>query len=278
MQGESRLDGKVIPVRGWVRRSDRAKVRALRELALRYGGDPHLRGFVVNNVLRGSAEQRDYPKQAAAMLAWVQNNIYYTNEPDEQVQSPWRTIKVRTGDCDDSALSRASMAQSIRLPWKFVLAGKGRNGKLVRWVEGERPPWGVQFAHIYVQLGWPPFAPKQWASAEQTVRGAPLGYDVVSDGVRRWGEAAGSGLPELGDNSQSKAPRRRVHRAQQERRRMVAPGIHVGHTTREGFAGFGVTPVIADRWDDIVVGVITGVVGGVITAITINYILKQRGM
>ena len=62
-------------------------------------------------------------------------------------------------------------------------------------------------AHIYIQFGWPPFAenpkewlnsPKmQWASAEPTVAGAQLGYDVVDHGIGHDANGAAT-LPEMG--------------------------------------------------------------------------------
>ena len=189
MQGESRAQGRVIQIKGWIGKSDRKKLKMLREMARTYGGDPHLRWFVVNNILKpAGVAQRDFKKQAAAMLSWVQQNIYYTNEPDEQVQTPWRTIAVKTGDCDDSSLLLASFAEAIKMPWKFALAGQSPTGKRVRFIEGERMPWGAQFSHIYVVLGWPPFQPQEWASAETTIRGAPLGYDVTVDGIKPFNE------------------------------------------------------------------------------------------
>ena len=180
MQGENRLDGKVITVSGWQRRSHVMKLKMLREFALKYGGDPHMRWFVVNQILKpAGVEQRDYASQAAAMLAWVQNNIYYTNEPNEQVQTPWRTIKVKTGDCDDSSLLLATFAESIRMPWRYAIGGT-LNGKPYRYIEGQgRPAPRAKFGHIYIMLGWPPFRPKTWAAAEPTMKGVPLGRDVV---------------------------------------------------------------------------------------------------
>jgi len=203
MMGESRSQGKVIPIRGWHRKSDKKKIKLLRELAERYGGDPHMRWFVVNEVLKpAGVQQRDFKKQAAAMLKWVQQNIYYTNEPDEQVQTPWRSIAVRTGDCDDSSLLLATMAESIRMPWKFALSGHDGKGQRIRFVEGGKMPY-AQYSHIYVVLGWPPFKPQEWASAETTIRGAPLGYDVVTHGLKPFNEVvsalpSGSGPSSLG--------------------------------------------------------------------------------
>lgn len=184
MQGESRDKGKIWHVRGWHGWSDRRKLRHLREMADRYGNDPKMRWFVVQHVLAGRAQSRDYKAQAAAILAWVQQNIYYVNEVGEQIQSPWATIREKNGDCDDMALLIATMATSIALPNRYVLAGKDRHGKGVRYAEGRRaPPRGVNFIHIYTDLGWPPFQPTTWMAAEPTIQGLPLGHDVVRDGL-----------------------------------------------------------------------------------------------
>ena len=70
------------------------------------------------------------------------------------------------------------------------------SGERLRWVEGTPYPRGtVVWAHIYVTVGWPVFAPKTWAWAEPTIRNAPLGWDVTSH-MERTGQAS---LPELGD-------------------------------------------------------------------------------
>ena len=193
------MRGKLYQVRGWNRWSDRKKVRKLRGMAEAYGNDPRMRFFTVNSVLRpaGATNFRDYARVAQALLSAVQDagsmGIMYTNEPNEQLQSPWWTLKVRTGDCDDLAILLASMAQSVRLPWRFVLGGKCKTGR-ARWAEGDRRmPRGFKASHIYLDLGWPPFSEKRrhpngrpmttWAAAEPTLRGVPLGYDVMIQGV-----------------------------------------------------------------------------------------------
>ena len=61
----------------------------------------------------------------------------------------------------------------------------------------------AQFSHIYVVLGWPPFKPQAWASAETTISGAPLGYDVVMHGLKPFNEVisavpSGAGPSSLG--------------------------------------------------------------------------------
>jgi len=178
-------DHQVYLSRSWHRMSDKRKIAMLRRFAAEHGRDPALREFTINKVLRPAGAfgtDRDYPAQIRALLAFAQT-FSYVNEPDEQLQSPYYTLKVRFADCDDLAILIASMAHSIRLPYRFVLMGKGTFGKPVRWIEGTRMPRGVRFHHVYLQLGWPPFKPKHWVTTEPTLPGAPPGYDVALHGM-----------------------------------------------------------------------------------------------
>lgn len=256
MAGESRLDGQVIQIHGWHARSHASKLKALRELAVNYGGDPHMRWFVVNNILRpAGVQQRDYARQAAAILSYVQTHVYYTNEPDEQVQTPWRTLKVGTGDCDDSSLLLATFAESIRLPWRFVIGGTLK-GKPYRWIENTKgPARGAHFGHIYVILGWPPFSPKTWAIAESTAR-VPLGTDILMQGQ---GEAA-LGIP--GGNGGT--------------RFVQSMGMGMGtpySKTSYSKTSYGKMPQIEGLtipWGQLLVGIIEGTLTGVAVAVTLR--------
>lgn len=190
LEGPS-TSAKIYAVDQWAWFSDPKKVAFLRRMVFECSADPRMRWFVVNNVLKpAGAEPRDYPRQCAALLRYVQNNVYYANEDGEQVQTPWRTLEAGTGDCDDAAVLLATMAASIDLPCRFVLAGKKYGqGKMVRWVEGTSFPTGLRAFHIYCELGTPASKAAQWFPAEPTVKGAPLGYDIVLHGlsVDRWG-------------------------------------------------------------------------------------------
>lgn len=214
MQGEVRDNGVVLDVAGWHRWSDRKKLRWMRDLAERYAQDPEMNTWVAKEVLQGQGiASRDYAAQAAAILRWVQRNVYYVNEPGEIIRTPWRVLKDRVGDCDDMAILLATMAHTIGLPWRFILAGQKRgSGEPVSWTEGTWQPWFVDFNHIYVQFGWPPFSeknpiglvtsqPMRWGdlqhvSAEPTIANAPLGYDVVRDGAVMDANGAAQ-IPEL---------------------------------------------------------------------------------
>ena len=197
---ENRIDyNKAFPdtyeIKAWESWGDKGKLRILRKIAETYGRDPRLREHTIGMLRSSGVQPRDYPGMAAAILKYAQTKIYYINEPGEQVQSPWYTLRKGFGDCDDMAVYIASAAESIALPWRYCLAGKGFAGKRVKHFEGGRMPWTGSFSHIYVQLGWPPFNPTTWVSAEPTIPGAPLGYDVVDHGVP---EAVT--MPEMGAN------------------------------------------------------------------------------
>jgi hypothetical protein len=177
---------KAYHVPSWYRGSDRKRVALLRAHAVEYGRDPRLRQFTIKHVLAPAGvlfPSRQYEAQAKAILAWVQQNIAYVNEPGELIQGPWHTLKIRSGDCDDLAALVASMAESIGLGWRYVLGGAHKRTRApVRWAEGTKEPPGCEFFHIYLDLGWPALRPRVWKAAEPTMP-VPLGYDVARHGV-----------------------------------------------------------------------------------------------
>lgn len=174
----SHSETKTYHLPTWKNKDDKARLEALRLVALKGGREPDMATLAVNICREAGAQPRDYKGQAAAILAWVQKNIYYANEPGERLQDPLYTLRVRYGDCDDMAILLAALYESIRLPWRYVLSGRNRKGKLVRWVEGTSKV-RAQWSHIYVVVGYPPYTPKQWFYAEPTLANVPLGWDVV---------------------------------------------------------------------------------------------------
>lgn len=179
------MNGKVYTIPEWAKYSDERRVAWIRQqLIEEYAPDPRW-ASLVSRILRDRGVQpRDWPAIAAALRKWVAETIYYVNEKGERIQSPWRTLELGCGDCDDCAILLATLASSIDMPNRLVLAGRRKSGQLVRWIEGQgKPPAGVEWFHIYVMLGWPPGKPKHWASAEATMASAPLGYDLVKHGI-----------------------------------------------------------------------------------------------
>ncbi len=178
----------------WGRAGDVGRVAILRRLTLPYARDPQIRQVAVGILRAARVAPRDYRGQAAAILRWLQNpqNVYYLNEPGELLQSPHRTLTSKQGDCDDLALLGAALLESIRLPTRFVLSGRGRNGRMIRWVEGTKPPRGVRWSHIYLLVRPHPFNPAPLLAFEPTLP-RPLGWDVTQHS-----QQGRSALPELG--------------------------------------------------------------------------------
>ena len=166
----------------WSGYNDTQKMAVLRQIAETRGRDPRLASLAVDIIKKAKVEPRDYKGQAAALLKWVQDpkNIYYVNEPGERLQDPIFTIKQGWGDCDDQILVLSALYTSVRLPWKLVIAGTDRKGKKIRYIEGDHYPRGGKWSHIYMMVGTPPFHPSTWFFCETTIKGVPLGWDVVS--------------------------------------------------------------------------------------------------
>jgi len=198
------LDGqshypKVWELPDWKKGDDNQRIAVLREISMRSGRDPRFATLSVNILRAHKIEPRDYKAQAQALLKWVQHNIYYVNEPSERLQDPAYTLKVGYGDCDDMAILLATLYESIRLEWRFVLSGKV-NGKDTRWIEGTPLPKG-KWSHIYLLVGYPPFAPHKWQFAEPTLRGVDLGWDIIQSiqkGERILPEMSGVTVEEKG--------------------------------------------------------------------------------
>lgn len=188
---------EVYSIPKWGKFSHPQRIAVLRRIARAAADNPRVIETAIDAIRH--TKERDYRAQVAALLRYVQRNIYYSNEAGERLQDPWYTIRHRLGDCDDMAMLLAAMAMAIRLPVLFVLSGpsngvievqfkggkrrfgrrpRARKPRAVRWIEGTPVPKGVKWSHIYLQIGWPPDDPQEWAFGEPTL-GVPLGWDVV---------------------------------------------------------------------------------------------------
>jgi hypothetical protein len=198
-EGSTEWSGRVNEVVGWNKWPMERRVEFLRALVEDTARDPAIAQLAVKIVREAGVPPRDYEGQWKALLGWVQRTIYYTNEPDERLQSPQATLQMGTGDCDDLAILLGALGHSIRLPWRYTLSGRGPSGK-VRWREGEGlPPKGVNWSHIYLAVGWPPFRPVIWTSAEPTLD-VPLGWDATESEIPKGREdMAGGEADVVGD-------------------------------------------------------------------------------
>ena len=183
---------KVFHLPTWKKKDDPTRIAALRRISLEAGRDPRIATQAVKILKAAGIRPRDTKGQAAALLKWVQTQIYYVNEPGERLQDPIYTLtKAGYGDCDDMAMVLAAFLESLRIPWRFVLSGQTPQGKLVRWIEGQ-PRKRARWSHIYVVVGDQPYKPKKWIFAEPTLN-VPFGWDIVSS-AKKNGKVA---LPEL---------------------------------------------------------------------------------
>lgn len=177
-------EAKVHHMPDWGGYDDPRRLAVIRQLAMMRGRDPRIAKLAVSILRKAGAKPREYDKQAAALLKWVQNpdNCYYVNEPGERIQDPIYTIKAGHGDCDDQVILLCTLFEAIRLPWRLVISGRRHdNGEKIRYIEGAPYTEGIaEWSHIYCMVGTPPFSPKRWYFCETTVQGVPLGWDVIS--------------------------------------------------------------------------------------------------
>lgn len=210
--GDSPLAGRVNEVVDWKKWSMERRIAFLRAFVQDTARDPAIVAKAAAIMNASGAGSRDHKAQWAALLAYVQpdgaSGMRYANERDERFQSPQYTLTCKVGDCDDAAILLAALGDSHRLPWRFVISGRRTDGKKVMWIEGAGAvPRGVQWTHIFLQVGGPPFRPTWWLFAEPTLR-VPLGWDCVS-GTAPAGRSDLAGADvgtALGDASASPSP------------------------------------------------------------------------
>ena len=94
-------DAQVIHLPNWNALSHPERLGVMRQISMMRGRDPRIAKLAVSIFKASNIQPREYAKQAASLLAWVQNpkNVFYVNEPGERLQDPIHTIKVGHGDC-----------------------------------------------------------------------------------------------------------------------------------------------------------------------------------
>lgn len=182
-------DPKVYHIPEWDTLDDPKRLEVIGGLIEQFGRDPRIATKAVDILRSSGVAPRDYEGQAACLLKWVQENIYYVNEPGERLQDPLYTLKIGYGDCDDMVITLCAFFESIALPWRLVISGIKNNGDKVRYIQGDKKIANASWTHIYCMVGNQPFHPNAWFYCEPTIKGVPLGWDVI--------EADDNTLPEL---------------------------------------------------------------------------------
>lgn len=280
---------KVYHLPDWHSLSHPERLVVIRQIAVMRGRDPRIATLALKILKKSPARPRQYKKQAAAILKWVQNpeNIYYVNEPGERLADPLWTIKAGFGDCDDQVLVLGALFESVGLPWKLVLSGRDKvTGQKVRYIQGDPIPQNTRWAHIYAMVGDRPFHPSKWYFAEPTVEGVPLGWDVISGDARY--------LPEMA--KRRKGPARVVRlkpaplgykRSKLPRRERRSPaysqaygGLARANNSVSAAVGASVAAEAADEalnWTKITGAVATGVAVSVGTQILLDWV-RGKGL
>ena len=178
----------------WDKFDDRQKLAMIRKIVMQYGRDPRIAQLAVAILKDAGCKPREYKKQCAALLKFVQTKIYYVNEPAERLQSPLYTLRTGLGDCDDLAILLCSFFECLNFPWKLVVSGKTPEGNLIRYHDGDADYRRIPYSHIYCVVGNRPFTPTEWYYCEPTME-VPFGWDIVK--AQKDPEAR-KYLPELG--------------------------------------------------------------------------------
>jgi transglutaminase-like putative cysteine protease len=73
----------------------------------------------------GRANQKNYADFIRILQNFVRDKIRYVQDIKniETIQTPTRTLEIRTGDCDDKSLLLAALLESIGIPARFLALG-----------------------------------------------------------------------------------------------------------------------------------------------------------
>lgn len=134
----------------------RATLKVMRRMVLAARVDPAVRQ--VAQQLTNALPPKAYGKEVTALFNFVRDRIRYVQDVRdvETLQTPQRTLIIKSGDCDDKSMLIATLLESIGHKTLFKAVG-------VR---------GQSLSHVYVQtmLG------NKWISLDCTMR-YPAGWE-----------------------------------------------------------------------------------------------------
>jgi hypothetical protein len=268
----------------WHKLSHPERLNIIRQIAMMRGRDPRIARLAVSIIKKSGARPRQYEKQAAALLKWVQDpkNCYYVNEPGERLQDPIYTIKAKHGDCDDQVLLICSLFESLGMPWRLCLSGLDPAGQKIRYIEGADVPGGCKWVHVYCMVGTPPFNPTHWYFCECTIEKVPLGWDVLSGDKaylpemrKRTGPVRVIGAPSV------QAGFRPASLPASENKSPAYKAAYGNVSALSAAVGASVGAELEDdknlNWSKILLAVGTGVAVSVITQITLDWVRGTGG-
>jgi hypothetical protein len=146
---------KVFDLPSFDHYQDPKKMDVISKIAENAGRDPRMATVAVGILREAGVKPRDYKGQAAALLKWVQDpkNCFYVNEPDERLQDPFYTLKVKYGDCFPATTLLLAEGHTL-VPIKDVVPGMKIWGR-DRWsvVEGVADKGVLPVTHIRLTNG-----------------------------------------------------------------------------------------------------------------------------
>lgn len=150
-----------------------AKMGAIRSMVNLGARDPLVREMAASIIMDAGIAPRDYLGQIAALVDWMQKNVYYLGENVETFQTARYTLQHRYSDCDCQIIALAAMLESITIPTRLELLGMiGKDGRR-------------QWRHIYVRAGLPPKHPTEWIALEPTLP-VPAGTEPADIAASLW--------------------------------------------------------------------------------------------
>lgn len=120
----------------------------------------------------GRANQKNYYDFIRVLQHFVRDCIRYVPDPQglEWVQSPQRTLEIRSGDCDDKATLLGALLATVNIPAQFMAVGYG----------GQDAP----YSHVFVQAKYN----RNWIPLETIMDGWEPGRvpESSSKRISRW--------------------------------------------------------------------------------------------
>lgn len=127
-----------------------------------------IRDLALGIVRSAGVPGKDYPREVAAIHAWMLRSIRYTRDPvgQERVQTPEHTAFVAlSGDCDDAATLEAAILGALGHPTRFVTIGLTPRA----------------FSHVYLEV----FLRGQWVPLDPIAHDKPPGWESPRAVIRK---------------------------------------------------------------------------------------------
>lgn len=137
------------------------KIRLINGLIEKGKRDPRVRKTAID--ILQDVPEKDWGLEVEEIFDYIWNNIRYTKDINrvETLQAAWTTIDLGAGDCDCQVILAGALLGSVGYPIKLTTV-----------VPRGKKEWG----HIYLKVGLPPQAPRQWLAFDSTVN-QPLGWE-----------------------------------------------------------------------------------------------------